>query len=40
VPHLAGLDEFADSAGDVLDRHVGVDAVLAEQVDRVDAQAP
>ena len=33
VLDLAGLDEFLHRAGDVLDRHVGVDAVLVEQVD-------
>ena len=33
VTDLAGVDEVLDSTGDVLDRHVGVDAVLVEQVD-------
>ena len=40
VAHLAGLDELLDRARDVLDRDVGVDAVLVEQVDRVGAQPP
>ena len=35
---LAGLDQLLDGAGDVLDGYVGVDAVLVEQVDGVDAQ--
>ena len=39
VLDLALGDQFADRAGDVLDRHVRVDAVLVEQVDRVDAQS-
>jgi hypothetical protein len=38
VAHLAARDELADGAGDVLDRHVRVDAVLVEHVDRVDAE--
>ena len=38
VLDLAGRDEFLDGAGDVFDGHVGVDAVLVEQVDGVDAQ--
>lgn len=38
VAHLARLHELTDGAGDVLDRHIGVDAVLVEQVDRVGAQ--
>jgi hypothetical protein len=37
VPHLAGLDEFTDGAGDVFNGHVRVDAVLVEQGDGVDA---
>ena len=39
VLHLALRDQLLDGAGDVLDRHVRVDAVLVEQVDRVDAAA-
>ena len=38
VVDLAGLDELLDGAGDVLDRDVGVDAVLVEQVDGVGPQ--
>ena len=34
VLHLARVDQLLDRAGDVLDRHVGVDPVLVEQVDR------
>ena len=37
VPDLAGPDQLLDGAGDVLDRHVRVDAVLVEQVDVVGA---
>ena len=33
VPHLARRDQVLDGAGDVLDRHVRVDAVLVEEVD-------
>jgi hypothetical protein len=40
VLHLAGFDEFADRAGDVLDGYLGVDSVLVEQVDRVDPKSP
>ena len=39
VADLARRDQLADGAGDVLDRHVRVDPVLVEQVDRVDAAA-
>ena len=39
MAHLAGLDQLAHGAGGVLDRDVGVDAVLVEQVDVVDAQS-
>jgi hypothetical protein len=35
---LAGVDEVLDGARDVLDRHVRVDPVLIEQVDRLDPQ--
>ena len=38
VPHLARVDQLLDRAGDVLDRDVRVDAVLVEQVDRVDPE--
>jgi hypothetical protein len=40
VAHLALLDQLLDGPGDLLDRHVGVDAVLVEQVDPVGAQPP
>ena len=36
---LPSRDQLADGAGDVLDGHVRVDAVLVEQVDRVDPEA-
>ena len=39
VPDLAGRDELLDRAGDVLDGHLRVDAVLVEQVDDVGAKA-
>ena len=39
VPHLAGLDQLLDRAGDVLDRHVGVDPVLVEEVDACRCRA-
>jgi hypothetical protein len=38
VLDLAGLDEFLDGACDVFDWDVGVDPVLVEQVDGVDAE--
>ena len=39
VPHLALGDQLLDRARHLLDRHVRVDAVLVEEVDRVGAQA-
>ena len=39
VPRLALGDQVANGAGDVLDRHVRIDTVLIEQVDRLDAEA-
>ena len=36
VLHLARCDQFLDRAGDVFHRHVRVDAVLVEQIDRID----
>jgi hypothetical protein len=38
VGDLAGGDEFLHGTGDFLDRHVGVDAVLVEQVDGLHVQ--
>ena len=38
VPHLALLDELRHRAHRLLDRHVGVDAVLVEEVDVVGAE--
>ncbi len=35
---LAGGNQILHGAGDVLDRHVGIDAVLIEQVDHLDVQ--
>ena len=40
MPDLALGDQVLDRAGDVLDRHVGIDAVLVEEVDGVDAEPP
>ena len=39
VANLASLDQVTDRACDVLDRHLGVDAVLVEQVDPVGVQS-
>ena len=39
VPDLALRDQLPDRARDLLDRRVGIDAVLVEQVDRVDSEA-
>lgn len=38
VADLAFFDQLTDGAGNVLDRHIGVDAVLVEQVDVVGPQ--
>src|SRR5579875_2435153 len=37
---LALGDQLPHGAGDIFDRHVRIDAVLVEQIDRLDAQAP
>jgi hypothetical protein len=39
VLHFSFADQLFDRAGDVLHRHVGIDAMLVEEVDRLDAQA-
>ena len=39
VLHLALRDEVLDGPGDVLDRHVRIDAMLVEEVDGFDAQS-
>ncbi len=39
MPDLARRDQVLDRAGDLLDRHVGIDPVLIEEVDRFDPQA-
>ena len=36
---LPFLDQLLDRAGDILDRHVRIDAVLVEQVDAIGLQA-
>jgi hypothetical protein len=36
--HFPGGDQFLDRARNVLNWHVGIDAVLVEQIDLVDAQ--
>lgn len=36
---LARADQSADDTGGVFDRHVGVDAVLIQQVDLLDPEA-
>jgi len=38
VLHLSRSDQVLDRSRDVLDRHLGVDAVLVEQVDGVDSE--
>lgn len=40
MAYRALLDQLLDGAGDLLDRHVGIDAMLVEQVDPVGAQPP
>ena len=39
VPDLALRDQVPDRAGDLFYRHVGIDSVLVEQIDRLDAEA-
>ena len=39
VLHLAGANQFFDGTGDVFDWHLGIDAVLIEQIDRFDPEA-
>ena len=39
VLYLALGDEVLDRAGDLLDGNVGVDAVLVEEIDDIDAEA-
>ncbi len=39
MPDLALLDQLLHRAGDILDRHVGIDAVLVEQIDDVGLQS-
>jgi hypothetical protein len=36
--HLARVNQFLHGAGDILDRHLGVDPVLVVQVDVVGAK--
>ena len=36
--HLAFRDQLPDRAGHILDRHVGIDPVLVEQIDDFDAE--
>ena len=38
VQHFAGVDQFSHRASHVLDRHLGVDAVLVVQIDMVGPQ--
>ena len=33
MPDLARRDQVLDRAGDLLDRHVGIDPVLVEEID-------
>ncbi len=40
MPHLAFGDQLAQSACNLLDRHIGIDPVLIEQVDTISLQAP
>ena len=39
VLHFALLDQILDGSGDILDRHIRVDAVLVVQIDRLDLQS-
>ena len=40
IAHLALRDQLLHGAGDVLHRHLGIDAVLVEEVDTVGPQPP
>jgi hypothetical protein len=40
VPDFTLRDQVLDRAGDLFYRHVGIDSVLVEHVDRLDAEAP
>jgi len=40
MPRLALRDQFLDRSRDVLDRHVGIDAVLVEKINGLDPEAP
>ena len=37
--HLAFGDQILHGAGDILDRHIGVDAMLIIEINRIDAQS-
>src|SRR5258708_2658345 len=37
---LAFGDQVADGAGDIFDRHVGIDAMLVQQIDGLNTQSP
>src|SRR5882762_9841848 len=39
VPDLSLLDQFLHGAGHVFDRHVGIDAMLVEEIDDVDLES-
>jgi len=39
VPDLSLPDEIVHGAGDVLDGHVGIDAMLVQEVDRIDLES-
>lgn len=38
VPELPGLDQLLHRPGDILDRHLGIDAMLIEEVDGLDPE--
>ena len=40
MAHLSFGNEFAHRAGDLFDRHLGIDAMLVEEVDHVGTQPP
>jgi hypothetical protein len=39
VPHLADSDQILHGARNILDRHLRVDTVLIEQIDRIDLES-
>ena len=39
MPDLAFGDQFADGAGNIFDRHAGIDAMLVQQIDDLNTES-